>query len=278
MNGGRTEYNNWEIDGGNNMDDGSNTTLLTYPSLDAIAEVRVLSSNYGAQYGRNSSGTVEVETKSGTKNFHGNVYEFVRNDAFNARNYFLPNVPPYKKNDYGYTVGGPVYIPGVFNKDRDKTFFFWSEEWRKEILPTVFNVPTPSCAERGLGADCLSPQQAFGDFSELCGLGTEDCPTIPNGPSKGANFPGNLVPIDPNAVPLLAMFPLPNTHAADTGIWSFNDSASQPTDWREELLRVDHNINSKLHASVRYIHDSWQTTTPTPLWGNGASFPNVNRK
>ncbi len=275
VNGGRTEYNNWEIDGGNNMDDGSNTTLLTYPSLDAIAEVRVLSSNYGAQYGRNSSGTVEVETKSGTKSFHGNVYEFVRNDAFNARNYFLDNVPPYKKNDYGYTIGGPVYIPGVFNKDRDKTFFFWSEEWRKEILPTVFNVPTPSCAERGLGADCKSPQQAFGDFSELCSLGPEDCPAVPNGTLIGQPFPGNLVPIDPNAVPLLAMFPLPNTHAADSGIWSFNDSASQPTDWREELLRVDHNINSKLHASVRYIHDSWNSVNPTPLWTNGASYPTI---
>src|ERR1700674_4478945 len=150
VNGGRTEYNNWEVDGGNNMDDGSNTTLFTYPSLDAIAEVRVLSSNYGAQYGRNSSGTVEVETKSGTRSFHGDVYEFVRNDAFNARNYFLPNVPPYKKNDYGYTIGGPVFIPGLYNESKTKTFFFWSQEWRREILPTNFNVPVPSCVERGL--------------------------------------------------------------------------------------------------------------------------------
>src|ERR1700680_828594 len=92
VNGGRTEYNNWEVDGGNNMDDGSNTTLMTYPSIDAIGEVRLLTSNYGAQYGRNGSGTVEIETKSGTRSFHGDVYEFVRNNAFNARNYFLPNV------------------------------------------------------------------------------------------------------------------------------------------------------------------------------------------
>jgi len=117
VNGGRTEYNNWEVDGGNNMDDGSNTTLLTFPSVDAIAEVRVLSSNYGAQYGRNSSGTVEVETKSGTRSFHGVAYEFVRNQAFNARNYFASGVTPYKKNDFGYTIGGPVYIPNVYNRD-----------------------------------------------------------------------------------------------------------------------------------------------------------------
>ncbi len=84
MNGGRTEYNNWELDSGDNMDNGSNTTLNVYPSLDAIAEFKVLTSNYGAQYGRNGSGTVEVETKSGTNSFHGDAYEFVRNDAFNA--------------------------------------------------------------------------------------------------------------------------------------------------------------------------------------------------
>ena len=88
MNGGRTEYNDWELDGGDNMDNGSNSTLNVYPSLDAIAEFKVLTSNYGAQYGRNGSGTVEVETKSGTKAFHGDAYEFVRNDAFNAQNYF----------------------------------------------------------------------------------------------------------------------------------------------------------------------------------------------
>ena len=88
MNGGRTEYNDWELDGGDNMDNGSNGTLNVYPSIDAIAEFTVLTSNYGAQYGRNGSGTVEVETKSGTKAFHGDAYEFVRNDAFNAQNYF----------------------------------------------------------------------------------------------------------------------------------------------------------------------------------------------
>src|SRR5437764_13778898 len=149
VNGGRTEYNNWELDGGDNMDNGSNETLNVYPSLEAIAEFKVLTSNYGAQYGRNGSGTVEVETKSGTNGFHGNVYEFVRNDAFNASNYFQRTVPPYKKNDYGYTVGGPIW--------KNHTFFFWSQEWRRDRVPVQnFNVPVPSVAERG------------GDFSDQC--------------------------------------------------------------------------------------------------------------
>src|SRR6266446_3715596 len=142
MNGGRTEYNNWEIDGGDNMDNGSNASLNVYPSLDAIAEFKVLTSNYGAQYGRNGSGTVEVETKSGTNAFHGNVYEFVRNDAFNATKFPLSTVSPYKKNDFGYTIGGPIW--------KNKTFFFWSQEWRRDRVPGQnFNVPVPSVAERG---------------------------------------------------------------------------------------------------------------------------------
>ncbi len=169
MNGGRTEYNAWELDGGDNMDNGSNGTLNVYPSIDAIAEFKVLTSNYGAQYGRNGSGTVEVETKSGTKAFHGDAYEFVRNDAFNAQNYFNNTgfggtgvVPPYKKNDFGYTIGGPVYIPGVYNKDKQKTFFFWSQEWRRERVPGTFNTVVPYSAERtGNFSDvCPSPQSA----------------------------------------------------------------------------------------------------------------------
>src|SRR5438876_9947790 len=150
INGGRVEYNNWELDGGDNMDNGSNDTLNVYPSLEAISEFKLLTSNYGAQYGRNGSGTVEVETKSGTSSFHGDVYEFVRNDAFNARNFFQSTLPEYKKNDYGYTIGGPFYIPGVYNKDKNKTFFFWSQEWRKEVVPGQdFNQPVPSATERG---------------------------------------------------------------------------------------------------------------------------------
>ena len=111
MNGGRTEYNNWELDGASIMDNGSNATLNVYPDVDAIAETEVLTSNYGAQYGRNASGTVIAQTKSGTGQFHGDVFEFVRNNIFNARNYFETTVPEYKKNDFGFTIGGPVHHP-----------------------------------------------------------------------------------------------------------------------------------------------------------------------
>ena len=156
INGGRTEYNNWELDGGDNMDNGSNSTLNVYPNVDAIQEVRVMTSDYGAQYGRNGSGTVEAVTKSGTSDFHGDVFEFLRNNDFNARNFFSPDVPEYRKNDFGYTIGGPVFIPHHYNTKKDKTFFFWSEEWRREIVPNTFNVQVPS------------NQQRQGIFNDVC--------------------------------------------------------------------------------------------------------------
>ncbi len=254
FNGGRGVYNNWELDGGDNMDNGSNATLNVYPSIDAIAEVRVLTSNYGAQYGRNGSGTVETEIKSGTSGFHGAVYEFVRNEAFNARNYFQSKVPTYKKNDYGYNVGGPIFIPGIYNTKKDKSFFFWSQEWRKDRVPGQnFNVQVPTAAERA------------GDFRDLC-PGT-DCPLID--PTAGTRFPGDQVPVAPAAVAFLQQIPLPTQGR------TFQASPVQPTNWREELLRVDHNFGSKMRASFHYIHDSWDTVTAVPLWTNAGDFPTV---
>ena len=267
MNGGRVEYNNWELDGGDNMDNGSNGTLNVYPSIDAIAEFKVLTSNYGAQYGRNGSGTIEVETKSGTNRFHGDVYEFVRNDMFNARNYFNSTVPEYKKNDYGYTVGGPVYIPHVFNKDKNNTYFFWSEEWRKDVVPgQTFHVPVPSLAERG------------GNFTDIC-PGT-DCPTVGPVITGLPAFAANQAV----AQALLTMIPAPTGANASTCVPGsgsgsnqcfFTAAPAQGTNWREELVRVDHNFSDKIRATFRFIHDSWQTTTAVPLWTNQTTFPTI---
>ncbi|HKV81719.1 MAG TPA: carboxypeptidase regulatory-like domain-containing protein [Candidatus Sulfotelmatobacter sp.] len=265
MNGGRTEYNNWELDGGDNMDNGSNGTLNVYPSVDAISEFKVLTSNYGAQYGRNGSGTVEVETKSGTRAFHGDAYEFVRNDFFNANNYFnspfrtgdpTSKAPPYKKNDYGYTIGGPVYIPGVYNKDKSKTFFFWSQEWRKDRLPQTYNIPVPYSAER------------TGDFSDVCSPTiTADCPI---NPATGLPFPNNQVSVTPQAQALLPLIPVGNIDTP--GAAQFNTNVSLPTNWREELVRVDHNITEHHRATFRYIHDSWTTLEPGSIWDT-TNFP-----
>ena len=267
FNGGRLEYNNWEVDGGDILDNGSNQALNVYPSIDALAEVRVLTSNYGAQYGRNGSGTVEAETKSGTNKFHGDAYEFVRNDLFNARNYFDPpgSPPGYKKNDFGYTLGGPIYVPGVYNTKRAKSFFFWSQEWRIDRVPQVFNVPVPSEAERSGNFSDLCPNALTGSFM--------DCPVAD--PSTGALFTNNQVPIDPNARFLLPMIPEPN--AGSPGAEFFNASLTQLSNWREELIRIDHNFGSKLRAMFRLIDDSSDQVNATPFIG-AKSFPTIQSR
>ncbi|MGA8866535.1 MAG: carboxypeptidase regulatory-like domain-containing protein [Candidatus Sulfotelmatobacter sp.] len=255
VNGGRTEYNNWEVDGGDMMDNGSNFSLNVYPSVEAIDEVQVLTSNYGAQYGKNGSGTVEVETKSGTNQFHGGAWEFVRNEAFNAHNYFDPAGTPvagYHKHDFGYKIGGPIW--------KNHTFFFWLQNWRREVVPFNFFNFVPSAQERQ------------GNFSDMCAPlnpNPTDCPVDPN---TGNPFPNNQVAIDPNAQALLNMIPAPNAGSGAQSI--FQAAVAQPTRWREDLIRVDHDFNSKLRATFRAIHDSWDTTNATVTWG-GDSFPTI---
>ncbi len=161
VNGGRVEYNNFEVDGSDILNagiNGSQSTLIVFPSLDAISDLVVLTSNYGAQYGRSASGTVLVTTKSGAAQFHGDAYEFNRNELFNSRDFFEQELPTplYRRNDFGFTLGGPVFIPGHYNTQKDKTFFFYSEEFRLEKTPTDYNQAVPSLEERN------------GNFSDVC--------------------------------------------------------------------------------------------------------------
>jgi hypothetical protein len=282
VNGGRTEYNNWEVDGGDMMDNGSNFSLNVYPSVEAIDEVQVLTSNYGAQYGKNGSGTVEVETKSGTNQFHGSLWEFIRNDAFNAQNYFyVPGTPvsSYKKHDFGYSIGGPIR--------KNHTFFYWLENWRRENVPQPFYNFVPSNGDRA------------GNFSDFCpatnvafqrtnppGSGDPnpffpECPgnagsTEPDGTQLYNPFVTNgvlnQVPIDPNGQALLGMIPAPNLGSGAGSI--FAAEVAQPTHWREDLVRLDHDFNSKMRFTFRAIHDSWDTTNATVTWGS-ETFPTI---
>ncbi|HTC47257.1 MAG TPA: carboxypeptidase regulatory-like domain-containing protein [Candidatus Aquilonibacter sp.] len=336
VNGGRVEYNSFEVDGSDVLNaglSGAESTLVVYPSLDAIQEVKVLTSNYGAQYGRTASGTVEVTTKSGGAQWHGNMYEFFRNEAMNARNYFdqTPKAPLYRRNDFGGTIGGPLWIPGVYNQNKQKTFVFFSEEVRIEKSPSElqpnFNQAVPSLAERqGNFSDvCPNPSDPE-DLKKLHANGGTtyifpiasfpDCPGIPNGTNtpgyrlmfssptgtNGSVVYNNLgnslntaAGLDPVGLALLNtnLIPLPNSfggcnsslvgqvdHTTLQPIMPCYDAViSEPTHWREELFRIDHNFNSHLHGTFRYIHDSWDTVTPTPNWGTVKNtFPTVQNK
>jgi hypothetical protein len=298
VNGGRVEYNSFNVDGGDVLNaglNGNNSTLIVYPSLDALSEVQVLTSNYGAMYGRTASGTVLAETKSGTNQFHGVGYEFIRNEFFNSKNYFDPGTkaPLYRRNDFGATLGGPLYIPGIYNNSKDKTYFFFSEEARIEKSPLgpsidqeSYNQAVPSLAER------------LGNFSDVCPFAPPGQNGIPGGqvnfsrskypdcPGNLVNavtgqyqtYPGNQVPIDPNAQVMLGtnIIPLPNSNIGcnSTNGSCFDAVVSPSTHWHEELFRIDHNITPKMRASFRYIHDSWDTAVVTPQWGAVVnSFP-----
>ena len=311
VNGGRVEYNNFDVDGSDVLNAGLNgaeSTLMVYPSLDAIQEVKVLTSNYGAMYGRSASGTVLVTTKSGTKDFHGGAYDFLRNEFFNARNYFdeTTKAPLYRRQDFGGTLGGPLYIPGVFNTGKNKSYFFWSEEFRLEKTPQEFNQSVPSAAERGIRVTCPNGVYAngvnsCGDFSDVCPVaGTivvnqalyPDCPIAAAGPDQ---FPNNLVPIDQRSSVFLqaGLIPLansstgcnsslagtPNISTGQPNIVCYDDVISPSTYWREEMGRFDQDFTSSMRLSFRYIHDSWDTTDPTPLWGYVQnSFPTVQNR
>ncbi len=159
FNGVPGNFNNWEVDSTNNVDQGSGSnSLMLYPSIDSIGEFRISTSNYSAEYGKSGGANIEVVTKSGTKDFHGDLFEFVRNDAFDANDWFLDEAGqprnPLKRNNWGFTLGGPIYIPGHYNNDRTKTFFFVSEEWRSNREGTIVDQDVPSVRERS------------GDFSE----------------------------------------------------------------------------------------------------------------
>src|SRR5947209_965192 len=289
MYGGRTEYNNWELDGGDNMDNGSNATLNVYPNPEAIAEFKVLTSNYGAQYGRNGSGTVEVETKSGGASFHGSGFEYLRNDFFNAKSWAEGADPTakkasYKKHDYGYTVGGPVFIPNHYNSDKKKTFFFFSEEWRKES-----NTSSAPSSDVSTTPNVPSDAERTGNFSDLCptipaGQTTTtfqptafpDCPATNPGAATLTTFPNSSVTPTTTGTALLALIPKAIPGFLIGGFPAFHQTISTPTTWREELIRIDHNLTNNYRLTFRYIHDSWQTVVPSPLWGNGTTnFQNV---
>ena len=140
INGNRREENNWQVDGADNVDRGSNLTLLSFPSIDAISEFRVVRGVYDAESGRSAGGQINVITRSGTSNLHGGLYEFFRNDYLNANSYFnndhvLPVTvtrPQLRYNDFGGMVGGPVWIPKIY-EHRNKTYFFVSEEARRIV-------------------------------------------------------------------------------------------------------------------------------------------------
>jgi hypothetical protein len=275
FNGVPGNFNNWEIDSTNNVDQGSGSnSLMVYPSIDSIAEFRISTSNYSAEYGKSGGANIEVVTKSGTRDFHGDAFEFVRNDKFDANDWFINRTitgdgssapkTPLKRNNFGFTLGGPVYIPRHYNVDRNKTFFFVSEEWRKNREGTVIDKEVPTIRMRQ------------GDFSE-CDTGSSNYnPVVASGcalpinPATGTNYRNNVVPVSATASALLnGLIPLPNN-----GVNRYTAAPSLPTNFREDMFRVDHNFTDNIRLFVRYTQDAYEQDFVPTLWSS-ADFGTV---
>lgn len=265
--GQRTSANNWTIDGADNVDRGANLTLLAFPSVDAIAEFQTLRGTYSAEYGRSAAGQVNVVTRSGTNQFHGGAYEFLRSDYLNANNYFnnLTNTkrPPLRYNDFGYTLGGPVWIPKVYD-GHDKTFFFFSQEFRRVITysPQVLYVPTQ--AER-LGTFPIA----------ICGSVNQNG-TCNNGGTT------QLTNLSPTALAYLkdvystdgSKVPFPNPAAGqDMHAYTFN--GRNVYNDTQEFVRIDQAFGQKFNVFYRYLHDSIPTQEPYGYGNGGGGLPGV---
>jgi len=277
VNGVRSSSNTYTVDGADTTDRGANLTVQTYPSVDAIAEFTVLRSLYPAESGRSSGGQVNVVTKSGTAGFHGDLFEFVRNDKLNA-NTFTSNrtAPlgldsngkakraPFRYNNFGGTFGGPVVLPrfgegGPTYKKFNNTFFFFSEEVRRVIVYPSFSTTVPTAALR----QGIFPQPV------CIGPVANPCATIL---PAGTPLPQNLTS------PLAAAYvqdiynklPLPadavgNLFFPARGVFNF----------RQELIRVDHKFSNSLSAYYRFEHDSIPTIDPNGTFGQGGGQPFV---
>lgn len=246
INGNQSNSNLWLLDGQNNMDIGSNAQNVVTPPLDALEEFKVLRSNYSAEFGGGTGGVVNVVTKQGTRDFHGSVYEYFRNDKLDANDFFLNQQGQPRNelrfNNFGYTLGGPIWIPRVYNRDKTKDFFFASYEGRRNVTGNTAQDNVPDAAERS------------GNLSEL------GEPNVP------------VSQIDPNALAILERYPLPNA----TGAYNFVASLPTGTVDDIQLYRWDHNINDKamLMARVMTEHQSLANIN-NQLWADD-NFPSVS--
>jgi hypothetical protein len=266
MNGGRREQNNYMIDGADNVDRGGNLTLLAFPSVDAIAEFRVIRGQYDPEYGRAASGQVNVITRSGTSSLHGNIYEFWRNDALNARPFaskypsLTPHIPYLRYHDFGGTLGGPLYIPKVYEQ-KNKTFFFFSEEARRNlsyVLATA-EIPTPAM----LNGQFAHPVCVTFSAANACTGTATSIPTASFDPIAQAYLKD-----------IYSHYPAPGGVPGDP--FGLTSTLRNVFNFREEIIKIDHIVGSRLTLSGKILRDTIPTQEAGALFsGNGPAVPGI---
>ncbi len=282
FNGLRQNHNIYLLDGGEDDDRGGAGGMSIAPSSDAIAEFRTLTSNYSADYGLSSGGTMAMVLKSGTNKFHASAWEFNRNDAFDARNYFNPapqKVAELRLNVFGFNAGGPVTLGKLYNPERKRTFFFYNMEWRRLIQGGLTNQTVPATSTYGgdFGSQVIRVPSASAVAPSVL---ARNCPggVLPAGVVQGAPFPNNTIPacmISPNATSLLkaGIFPASNTVNAG-GEPTFIGGNNSPTNLKEEVVRIDHNFTSKFTIFGHFIAEQVSQGFGVSQW-SGANVPTV---
>ena len=278
FNGLREAHNIWLIDGGESADRGGGGGMQILPSQEAIAEFQVMTSNYPPDYGISSGATISLSLKSGTKAFHGAGWEENRATAYDANSYFnkqsdQPRAATHY-NIYGFNVGGPVYIPRVYNSSKQKTFFYYNEEWRKTSAVATANnatldpkdVPSSANIETIGGVTGLHYVAPTYMPSSFAGLVVPNVSLTsdyylnklkPLGLTPGAPFPNNLIPqslFDPNGQIYLqaGILPPPNVGTTDYNV----ASVPLPVKVRDDVVRGDHNFSDKWAILLHYIGDT----------------------
>ncbi len=275
FNGMRESHNLYLLDGGESDDRGGAGGSDVMPSMDAIAEFREMTSNYSAEFGLSSSATMTAVIKSGTKRYHASAWEFLRNDALDARNYFNPapqKVAELRFNTYGFNGGGPV----DFWKSDHKTFFFYNMEWRSLIQGQTLNQTVPSTAWYSGALPSNLPINVPGSVASS--FLYRNCPggVAPAGIVAGQPFPGNTIPscmIDPNSTALLqaGIFPA-NNSVNGKGQPTFLGGNNVPTHVREEIVRIDHNFSSKFSVFGHFLDEQIAQNFGTAMW-SGDNVP-----
>ncbi len=250
INGTRTNANNYTLDGGDNHDPYFNSPAA-FPNPDALQEFSIQTNSYAADKGRNAGIIMNAVTKSGTNEFHGTAFEFLRNEKLNARNFFANDVPPFKRNQYGGTFGGPIV--------RDKLFFFGSYQGTRE-----------RSAPGSVTATVLTEAQRGGDFSGLS-------KTIKD-PTTGQPFPGNVIPSDRLSQPALnfldAFIPLPNR---GEDLYTF--ASQQLINDEQVITKVDYNVSdaNRLYGRLFYNYNyTEQAVGNIPGFLAGIDYRNWN--
>jgi hypothetical protein len=273
INGSRANQHNLTLDGSTNVDTGSNGTQHVMMTMDNIAEFKVLTSNYQAEFGRASGGDIKIVTRGGGSQFHGTGYIFHRHEGFNSNTFFGnadgrtstgAEVNPrqlFRYNYSGYNVNGPVPI----SKLKENLFFFWSQEWHQQLVPatSAYNVRMPTTEE------------IAGDFSQTKD-GSGNAITIKD-PTTGQPFLNNKIPssrMSPSGVAILKLF---NKYANfPQGMPLFNHNSQQSISYprRQDNLRIDYRLGSKTNLFVRLTRDYDEQIMPYGVgWTSGQNFP-----